>query len=858
MSDRGAPRLPHERHLPFEARWAIRRANADETEGASTLAAAPADGWIDIPAPTTAAAALRAVGEWSIDGPAQRFDADDWWFRAGFDLTAEVGHGATPELFFGGLAGRCDVWLNGEALLSSCNMHLAHRRLLPACRRTGNELLMRFASLDLELARRRPRPRWRAPMVEHQQLRWMRTTLLGRTPGWSPPAAPVGPWRAVAWVAPAPIVASNRRLVTRLDGACGCVDLTIDLDTTRSSANAAQRIDRAELTLTRGGAIHRAALPRDERHALRFSAAVRVPNAALWWPHTHGEPALYDAHIEIHLAGDAAPVRIALGRIGFRTIAMDTTGGDFALSVNGVPVFCRGACWTPLDPVSLQSSLDACRDALDQVRAAGLNMLRVSGSMVYEEDHFYDACDALGILVWQDFMFANMDYPEADAEFAASVRAEAEQQLQRWQARPALAVVCGNSEVAQQAAMWGAPREAWSQPLFERDLAELTEAACPGVPYWPSSAHGGAFPHRNDTGTTAYYGVGAYRQPLADARRSGLRFATECLAFANMPDDATLARMPGASALRVNHPGWKARSPRDLGAGWDFDDVRDHYLQALYRVDPVALRSTDHRRFLALSRAVGAEVMSAAFGEWRRGASSCRGALVWFLRDLWAGAGWGLLDDQGAPKAAFHGLRRACAPIAIFISDEGTNGLDLHVANDPAAMLDAQIEVAVYRDDGLRLECATQSHRVAGHGTLALPVAAWFDHFTDLSRAYRFGPAGHALVVATLRSASGVQLGQAFHFAEGLPAEPEQDVGLSAHAEPLGDGCIALVIESRRFAQSIDLDLPGFEPDDAYFHLAPGGRRSVRLTPRSVAAVSPALGSIGALNSRTRERVALR
>ncbi len=858
MSDRCAPRLPHERHLPFEARWALRRANADEAEGNAALASAPTDGWVDIAAPSTAAAALRAIGAWSLDAPALRVDADDWWFRARFDIPTELSLGHAPELFFGGLAGVCDAWLNGHALLSSRNMHLAHRSRLPGCRAAGNELLMRFASLDRKLARRRPRPRWRAPMVEHQQLRWMRTTLLGRTPGWSPPAAPVGPWRPIAWVAPAPVVPSNRRLVARLDGAFGCVDLAIDLDTAAASTGPARRIDRAELALTRGGAIHRTTLTRDERHASRFGAALRVPDAARWWPHTHGEPALYDAHLEVHLAGDTAPVRLALGHIGFRTVSLDTTGGDFALSVNNVPVFCRGACWTPLDPVSLQSSPEACRRALEQVRAAGMNMVRVSGSMVYEEDHFYDACDALGILVWQDFMFANMDYPEADAGFAASVRAEVEQQLQRWQARPALAVLCGNSEVAQQAAMWGAPREAWSQPLFERDLAELVGAVCPGVPYWPSSAHGGAFPHRNDTGTTAYYGVGAYRQPLADARRSGLRFATECLAFANVPDDATLARMPGGTALRVQHPGWKARSPRDLGAGWDFDDVRDHYLHALYGVDPVALRSTDHARYLALSRAVGAEVTSAAFGEWRRGASSCRGALVWFLRDLWAGAGWGLLDDRGTPKAAFHGVRRACAPIAIFISDEGTNGLDLHVVNDPQAVLEAQIEVAVYRDDGLRLECATQSHRIAGHGTSALSVAGWLDHFTDLSRAYRFGPAGHALVVATLRSASGAQLGQAFHFAEGLPDQAEHDVGLSAHVESLNDGGTLLVVESRRFAQSVDIDLPGFEPDDAYFHLAPGGRRSIRLTPTAVAPVGPASGSVGALNSRARERVVLR
>ena len=237
-------------------------------------------------------------------------------------------------------------------------------------------------------------------------------------------------------------------------------------------------------------------------------------------------------------------------------------------------------------------------------------MLRVNGCMVYEDDAFFDACDALGLLVWQDFMFANMDYPASDAGFMASVREEARQQLARWQAHPSLAVICGNSEAEQQAAMWGAPREAWAQPLFDEQLAALAGELCPGVTYWPSSAHGGAFPHQNNVGTTSYYGVGAYLRPMEDARRAGLRFATECLAFANVPPPATLARMPGGTSLRTHHPGWKARAPRDLGAGWDFEDVRDHYLQRLYGVDPVALRSTDHERYLQLSRAVSAEVIA--------------------------------------------------------------------------------------------------------------------------------------------------------------------------------------------------------------------------------------------------------
>ena len=114
-----------------------------------------------------------------------------------------------------------------------------------------------------------------------------------------------------------------------------------------------------------------------------------------------------------------------------------------------------------------------------------MNMLRVGGTMAYETDAFYDSCDELGVLVWQDFMFANMDYPSGDADFAHSVTAEAQQLLRRLQGRPSLAVLCGNSEVEQQAAMWGAGKELWSPALFHELLAQVTQRICPGVAYWP-------------------------------------------------------------------------------------------------------------------------------------------------------------------------------------------------------------------------------------------------------------------------------------------------------------------------------------------------------------------------------------
>jgi beta-mannosidase len=454
-------------------------------------------------------------------------------------------------------------------------------------------------------------------------------------------------------------------------------------------------------------------------------------------------------------------------------------------------------------------------------------------------------------MIWQDFMFANMDYPEDDPGFAASVVEEAGQQLERLQGRASLTVLCGNSEGEQQAAMWGAPRERWSPKLFHETLAGLAAAARPDVPYWPSSAHGGAFPHVADVGTTSYYGVGAYLRPLEDARRAEVRFASECLAFANVPEPRAL---PGGPSVRAHHPAWKARTPRDLGAGWDFDDVRDHYLGRLFGVDPADLRATDHDRYLALGRVVTGEVMAQVFGEWRRARSTCGGGLVWFLRDLWPSAGWGVVDAGGAPKAAWWALKRALAPVALHVSDEGGNGLALHVYNDRPEPLAGTLELALYRAGEIQVGRASAPVEIAARAALELPAAALFDGFHDLGYAYRFGPPAQDLVAATLRAPSGEVRARAFHFPAGWPARREPDVGLAAEARLDGDGAV-LVARARRFAQAIAVDVEGFEPDDAYFHLAPGEERTLAL--RRVSGSGPPRGTLQPLNSETAAKVAL-
>ena len=789
----------------------------------------------------TVAAALRTLGTWSLDSPPRRFDAEDWWYRASFPRPTGS---STPRcvLGFDGLATLADVWLNGHHLLRSDNMFLAHECHVDEYLQDDNRLLLRFKSLDAHLQQKRPRPLWRTPMIEHQQLRYVRTTLLGRTPGWSPPAAAVGPWRPV-WLDARTGAGAECEVSIRTELPDTGSDVGVARATCTVSARGPAKIEKVALHLSRGGREHSVEL---HASADRYAGEIRIQNIERWWPCTHGEPALYAARLVIQAGGESFD--IALPSVGFRTLELDTAGGAFAVRVNGVKVFCRGACWTPPDPVSLAATPEALTQAVTQVRDAGMNMLRVGGTMVYESDAFLDACDANGILLWQDFMFANMSYPNDDETFVASVRREAEQLLARVAARPCLAVLCGNSEGEQQAAMWGAPRETWQQKLFSEVLPQLVSERCPGTSYWPSSASGGSFPHQNNVGTTSYYGVGAYLRPLQDARLSEVKFASECLAFANIPDEPALGRMPGGPAVRVHHATWKARSPRDLGAGWDFDDVRDHYLATLFKVDPAQLRYADPDRYLALSRVVTGEVMAATFAEWRRQRSVSGGGLIWFMRDLWAGAGWGVVDDAGAPKAAYRYLKRALRPVSVSLSDEGTNGIFVHAVNEGASDLQVTLDIELFRSSGASVGRGSRALQLPARLANEWPATDWFPGFLDLSYAYRFGPPGHDLIVATLRDGAGVELDRAHHFDLAATAANRNDLGLSASASAVADGRYDVEIRTRLFAQSVSIEAEGYAADDDYFHVAPGAVRKIQLCPQAGDRPRPLRARLHALN----------
>ena len=575
------------------------------------------------------------------------------------------------------------------------------------------------------------------------------------------------------------------------------------------------------------------------------SGEVRVADVERWWPHTHGHPALYDVHLEV--TGGADRETIEGGRIGFRTLTAgaradhDVERDGLFVHVNGVPVFARGALWTPLDIVGLAPSAGEIRAALEVVRSAGMNMVRLPAFGPYEQDAFHDACDELGILVWQDLAFMSMDYPFEDEAFGRLAADEVGALAGRIAGRPSTAVLCGNSEVEQQVAMLGLDLGLARIPFFDETVPAIARAAGLDAVYVPSAPFGGAVPMVPDRGVIGYYGVGGYRAPLSDARTSGVRFAAECLAFANVPDEealATLVPVPPYEAF-VHNPYWKAGVARDAGSGWDFDDLRDDYLKLVFGVDPDGIRRYDHDRYLELSRAVTGEVMAHVFGEWRRAGSPSGGGMILWLRDLVAGAGYGVVDHRGRPKTAYHHLRRILAPTAVWLVDEGIGGVVAHVANDGPAPLAARLRVSLFTDLEIPVGGASEVIELPPHGAIERNIEGMLGHFVDASWAYRFGPPAQDAIVATLERVDGggaaatEVLSQAFHFPAGRPLAQERAdrLGLTATSATAEDGTVLVAVTSRRLAYGVRIHAPGFAPSDDAFSVEPSGVRTVTLAP---------------------------
>jgi beta-mannosidase len=318
-------------------------------------------------------------------------------------------------------------------------------------------------------------------------------------------------------------------------------------------------------------------------------------------------------------------------------------------------------------------------------------------------------------------------------------------------------------------------------------------------------------------GVTHYYGVGAYRRPVEDVRLANVKFTPECLGFSNVPEPSNLRALTPDGSVAPHHPAWKSGVPRDSGAGWDFEDVRDHYFEVIHGVGAVSMRSDDPDHYMRLARTVTGRVMERVFDEWRSPESACGGALVWFLKDLRPGAGWGIIDSDGNPKAAYYFLKRAWAPLRISVLDRGLDGLRIELHNEGAEPVAGHMTVKVIASTSATVAEAGRQVTVPARDTLAVSGEELLGHFADSTNAYRFGPPRHAAIEVSFHAAGHPQPIRTVYWPS--MSSPLMPVQLTGTVDTGGRAGSA---QSTGLTRDVRIELKGAVPSQNYFDLAPG------------------------------------
>ena len=572
--------------------------------------------------------------------------ACDWIGRATwrYELAFEWdGVQEQAELVCAGLDTAATLTLNGTVLGRTANMHRTYRfDVRPHLHPGINHLQIEFTPVEAHGASVRAAMGAAADLPQNYPGAWTVVRKMACNFGWDwgPSLVTAGIWQPIGldtWT-----VARLRAVHPHpsREGPDGVVRVAVEVAGAASHVRATVAGVVAEAAVANGTA----------------TLDCRVPDARIWWPHGLGDQPLYELSVEL-LDGGAVLDRWTR-RVGFRSVrlhtAPDAIGTPFELVVNDVPVFVRGANWIPDDCFPSRVTSGRLAHRISQARDANINLLRVWGGGIYETDAFYDACDAAGVLVWQDFLFACAAYPEAEP-LHGEVEAEARDNIVRLLPHPSLVLWNGNNECT-----WGFFDWGWQAPLAGRPwgagyyldlLPRLVAELDPGRPYWAGSPYSGSMdlsPNDPAHGCTHLWdvwnevGYDVYRQHVP-------RFCSE-FGWQAPPNWATLheavredSPAPASPVVLHHQKATDGNAKLLRGLEGHFPPPRDldgwHWVTQLNQARAIAL---------------GVEHM-------RSHRPACMGTIVWQLNDCWPVTSWAAIDGAGRRKPLWYALRRAYA-----------------------------------------------------------------------------------------------------------------------------------------------------------------------------------------------------
>ncbi len=675
--------------LPLPGQWTCRP--FDDGDNLAAVLAEP-QGWHRAQVPGNVYQDLLSEGlipdpyigqnERDVQWVAQR----NWVYRLDFELRAIPSEGEI-DLVCEGLDTFAEVRLNDHCVLRSDNMFVPHRiGVRPWLREGTNRLVLVFESA-LNRGRELEAAHGKLPLWNGDSSRlYVRKAPYHYGWDWGPVLLTAGPWKAVRLQAYTQRIAD---LYTPVRWSDDRSTATVAVHTELVGAQAGT------------GELHHVLYAPDGRAVARHSSSVHgtssgavaltIREPELWWPSGMGAQALYRLVTELRNARgevlDRSERRLGLRILTLRQQPIEGEAGhSFHFEVNGREFFTGGANWIPDDNLLNRITPERYRERVRQARDANMVMLRVWAGGIYEDDAFYDACDEMGLLVWQDFLFACGVYPAHDA-FVESVQQEAAAAIKRLRHRASLAIWCGNNEdyaIAESVGRYGPGKAADQMParrIYEQVLPELCAALDPDRPYWPGSPYS---PSTGDSQLSSDPTVGdrhtwevwhGQMAPYADYCKFEGRFVSEF----GMQSHPSLALLQKVLPPAEQHPHSETLAWHNK-AGLLVPD--GHRRLAVYLADTLRVGTSlaDH---VYGTQFVQAEAMRYAYQDFRRrwqrpNARAVGGALVWQLNDCWPVTSWALIDASGEAKPAWHTVRRALAPISV-ATRQASDGLRVWV-----------------------------------------------------------------------------------------------------------------------------------------------------------------------------------
>lgn len=627
----------------------------------------------------------------------------DWTYRMSFSAQPDL-H-ARHELVFHGLDTVAEVRVNGEAVLMTQNQHRTHRVEIGSRLRTGqNELEVSFTSpvrwANAQSARLGARPRpyplpYEAIRKSASSFGW----------DWGIHTATSGIWR--------PVVLESWSIARLTEVRIAASPQ----ETGGGRVRAAVTIERADptadltVTVSLDGQHRTVPVPAGED---RVEVELALADVQHWWPVGHGAQPLYD--VDVTLGDGDATLDSRRRRIGFRTVEWDTTpdehGTKFALRVNGRRVNVKGVNWIPDDALVSRVAPSDYRERLSQARDAHVNLVRVWGGGIYESEDFYDACDELGLLTWQDFLFACAGYPEEEP-IRAEVEAEAREQIVRLSTHASLVLLCGNNENLMGYEEWGWQHSldgaSWGERYYFDLLPTLVAELAAHVPYIPGSPfnpQGG--PANDERHGPTHLWEQWNRDDWRSYARHRPRFVAE-FGWQGPPTWTTLVEAVHDDPLTPESPGMLVHQKAENGNAKLRDGLLAHA--------PIPHDFASWHWAMQWNQAAAVRFALEHF----RALETNSGAIVWQLNDCWPVTSWSAIDSAGRLKPLWFALRRAFADRLIVVDREASTA---QLVNDADTAWSGLVVGRRLRFDGTELARETAEMMIPARSAGTVPLSA--------------------------------------------------------------------------------------------------------------------------------------